>query len=600
MIDTTSPPAQLAVDGVSSRPVNANRPIVDLLAYFARAYPLRSLLVLLTLTAASLAEGVGFASLLPLLNIILGDDARNGALADATETGPASGISDWLLGVANSIGLTMTLPMILLLVVMCISLKGLLRFLALRYAGFVLADVGAEMRIDVVRSTLKARWQYFITHPIGKFANAMGIEASKAAGTYTTACDMFAAIIPAVIFVILSFIVSWQVALIAVFFAVFMIVVLRMFIAIARRAGEQQMRALQTLNARLVDALQGIKPLKAMARESNVASLLEADIRRLADGYRLSVTAKQAINNIQEPLIVIAIALGFLFAIRFSDLAIAELILLAVLFHRTASSVGRFQGSYQTLVANTPFFWAIRNRYLEAENARETTDTGAQQDFAKEVRFEDVSFAYADEFVLDGISLEIPVGQLTAMVGPSGSGKTTVADLVCGLQRASRGCITIDGFPVENLDLNHWRGQIGYVPQELFLFHESVLTNITLGDPTLGYDAAEAALRQAGGWDFVAALPEGLETIVGERGTRLSGGQRQRIAIARALVRKPRLLILDEATSGLDPETEAAICATLKSLTPALTILAISHQPAIIDVADRIYRLQNGRLMREK
>ena len=579
-------------DEVSAAAANENRPIIDLLVYFARTYPLRSLLVLLTLAFASLAESVGFASLLPLLNITLG--------SDAAETSPASDISIWLNGVADSIGLPMTIPMILLLIVLCMILKSLLRFLALRYAGFVLADIGAEMRIAVVNSTLQARWQYFITHPIGKFANAMGIEASKAAGTYTTACDMFASLIPATMFVGLSFILSWKVALIAVVFAAFMIIVLRRFVSIARRAGEQQMSALQTLNSRLVDALQGIKPLKAMARQDNVATLLEADIRQLAVGYRLSVTAKQAITNIQEALIVIAIALGVVLAIRFSDQSISGLILLAVLFHRTATNIGRFQGSYQTLAANAPFFWAIRNRYLEAETAREIDTGTGEPEFNSALHISNVQFTYDTNPILHDISAEIPSGSLTAVVGPTGSGKTTILDLICGLLRPDTGEILIDDMPLSEVNLIKWREKIGYVPQEMFLFHESILTNITLGDPTLGSDAAVAALKLSGGWDFVAALPDGLDTLVGERGARLSGGQRQRIAIARALVRKPRLLILDEATSGLDPDTEKAICATLKALTPDMAILAISHQPAIIAVADRIYRLQNGSLHREK
>ena len=134
------------------------------------------------------------------------------------------------------------------------------------------------------------------------------------------------------------------------------------------------------------------------------------------------------------------------------------------------------------------------------------------------------------------------------------------------------------------------------MPQDTLLLHDTILTNVTLGDPALTAADAERALRQAGAWDFIEALPEGMQTVVGERGGRFSGGQRQRMVIARALAHDPKLLILDEATSALDPESETAISATLRALTPGLTVVAVSHRPALIHIADRIYRLDEGRL----
>jgi ATP-binding cassette subfamily C protein len=135
---------------------------------------------------------------------------------------------------------------------------------------------------------------------------------------------------------------------------------------------------------------------------------------------------------------------------------------------------------------------------------------------------------------------------------------------------------------------------IGYVPQEIFLFHETVFQNISLGDKTITDKDVEGALLAAGALDFVSKLPSGMHTIIGERGAKLSGGQRQRIAIARALVHKPKLLILDEATTALDPRTEAEICDTLQQLCGQTTIIAISHQPAIAEVADVVYKIKNG------
>jgi ATP-binding cassette subfamily C protein len=168
-------------------------------------------------------------------------------------------------------------------------------------------------------------------------------------------------------------------------------------------------------------------------------------------------------------------------------------------------------------------------------------------------------------------------------------------DLVTGLIRPQAGEVYIDDVPMARINLQHWRRQLGYVPQESLLLHDTVFMNVTLGDPAFGPTEVESALRAAGAWDFITRMPDGMYTLVGERGARLSGGQRQRIMLARALVHRPALLILDEATAALDPPTEAAICATLRQLVDGdMTILAISHQPAILEVAERVYRVQDG------
>ena len=179
-------------------------------------------------------------------------------------------------------------------------------------------------------------------------------------------------------------------------------------------------------------------------------------------------------------------------------------------------------------------------------------------------------------------------------MGPSGAGKTTIVDLIVGLIRPNSGEVWMDDVPLADVDFHAWRGKIGYVPQETILFHDTILANVTLNQPGFKASDAEAALRVAGAWNFIAAMPEGLYTPAGERGGKLSGGQRQRIAIARALIREPELLILDEPTTALDPSTEAEICETLRKLSGSVTIFAISHQPALMEVADIVYRVEDG------
>ena len=239
-------------------------------------------------------------------------------------------------------------------------------------------------------------------------------------------------------------------------------------------------------------------------------------------------------------------------------------------------------------------YWSLKRKMREAEKARETTQGQRPPDFEHGIRMEQVYFKYKDDFILKDINIDLPKGKFVAINGPSGAGKTTVADLIIGLLRPTQGEIYIDGQPLAEIDLHRWRRLIGYVPQETFLLHESVLVNVTLGDKSIAESDVEKALRVAGAWGFVSNLPEGIHTAVGERGGKLSGGQRQRIAIARAMVNKPKLLILDEATTALDPETEAAICDTLRSLAGEVTILSISHQSAMLDASAISYRLEDG------
>src|SRR4029453_14211987 len=214
------------------------------------------------------------------------------------------------------------------------------------------------------------------------------------------------------------------------------------------------------------------------------------------------------------------------------------------------------------------------------------------------VRLDAVSFRYeeAAEPALASVTLTIPVGQTTAIVGPSGSGKTTLADLLLGLIVPARGSVLVDGKPLTAELLPAWREQIGYVPQDSFHFHDTVRANLLWARP----ESSEAELLEAlevAAAGFVAQLPQGLDTVLGDRGIRLSGGERQRVALARALVRRPAMLILDEATSSLDSENERRVQDAIERLHGHLTIVVITHRLTTVRGADAIHVLEGGRLV---
>jgi ATP-binding cassette subfamily C protein len=361
------------------------------------------------------------------------------------------------------------------------------------------------------------------------------------------------------------------------------------------KAGSKQTKYLKSLLTRVTDNLQSVKLLKATGRESLVEPLLEGDTAQLNTALRRRVFSREALRSMQEPILVTCLCIMVFVLVQILGTPWAEVGLLVILFGRVNGSSNKMQRRYQQTITEASALWSMRDMIDAANFDAETMTTGASPSLEQGVDLRDIRVELDGSVVLDNLSFSIPAGKITALAGASGAGKTTTADLITGLVRPDAGEVYIDGVPLAELDLREWRQLIGYVPQETLMLHESVAKNVSLGDPNLTPEDIERALRDAGAWEFVSELPGGVDCSVGERGMRLSGGQRQRIAIARALVHGAKLLILDEATTALDPKSEAFVWAAIEALRGRATVLAISHQPALTGVADRIYRIIDGK-----
>tara|TARA_B110000438_G_scaffold129661_1_gene125955 strand:- start:925 stop:1713 length:789 start_codon:yes stop_codon:yes gene_type:complete len=252
------------------------------------------------------------------------------------------------------------------------------------------------------------------------------------------------------------------------------------------------------------------------------------------------------------------------------------------------------QRRYQNLVADESAYWAIREASESARSAAEIKTGTLHPTLKQGISVQHIKFNYGTKNIFQDLNIEIQINSLTTIIGDSGTGKSTFIDLVCGLAEPHSGDIFIDGIPLREIDIWEWRKLIGYVSQDSALLHDTILNNILVGAPDLTEADAEKALHQAGALKFVNNLPEGMHTIVGERGGLISGGQRQRVAIARALAHQPKLLLLDEPTSALDIQSEQTICGTLQTLSKTLTIIAVSHQPALANASDKVIKLSNS------
>jgi ATP-binding cassette subfamily C protein len=458
-------------------------------------------------------------------------------------------------------------------------------------------QIATDMRLTLLKLLFASKWEYFIRQPVGKLTNAIATEARRASTAFSFGAKMSSEIIEATIYTAMAFLVSWKATLISLGGGVLIIVILRRLVHKNRRAGAKQTMHMQSLIAQLTDVLISIKPLKAMAREKQSDEVLTDTIRRLNRALQKQVYSKAAIGSFQEPLTMVFLVLCLYIALTYWNLSLTAIMAMVFFIGKTLKQIEKIQKEYVNLVEYDSAYWSLLEKIEGARNAREVFTGTLKPSFSNAIRMDSVSFDYAGQPVLDNISVELPAGSFSALLGPSGSGKTTFADLLTGLLRPQKGDIWIDGAPLSQIDIRSWREIIGYVPQENLLMHDTILKNITLGEQTISEAEVEIALRAAGAWDFVQHMPKGIHTVVGERGSMISGGQRQRIAIARALVKRPKMLILDEATTALDPKTEKEICATLQQLKGEITILAISHQPTVVECADWAYRLEEGRLI---
>jgi ATP-binding cassette subfamily C protein len=555
-----------------------------------RMYPGRSALTLVSLLFAGVADGLSLLFLLPLLNFATRDAAP-------VSGNSLSGLGHILTEALSGIGVTPTVGALLVVILVCLTLKAVFLILANVQVGYTVAHVATDLRLSLLRSLLAARWEFYVRQPVGSLTNAIGTEAIRASQAYFQGVKTLVVFIQAIIYASVAFFITWKGALLSLAMGGIILYGLRWLVRMAHHAGMRQTQLLKSLLTRLADSLQSVKPLKAMAREGLVGSLLGSENKRLNRALRRDVTSTEVLSEAQDFTIALIMICGLYVALIQWKLPFNAVIVMVLVLARSLTSLGKTQRQYQRMRSYESAFWSLQAVIEEASRARETNPGGISPRLEKSVSLNNVNFGYGEIFVLSSASLTVPAGSFTAIMGPSGAGKTTIADLIIGLLRPQRGEILIDNLPLEQVDLRQWRRMIGYVPQESFLLHETVLWNVTLGDPEVNEADAEAALRAAGAWEFVAELPQQIYSSVAERGMALSGGQRQRIAIARALARRPKLLILDEVTSSLDPQTEAAICQTLRGLRGQLTILAISHQPAVVAAADRIYRIQNGEVI---
>ncbi|MFI5178406.1 MAG: ABC transporter ATP-binding protein, partial [Vicinamibacterales bacterium] len=346
----------------------------------------------------------------------------------------------------------------------------------------------------------------------------------------------------------------------------------------------------------LTESLAGLKVIRSYGAEDRHVADLRRSVGRLRTAA-LDLASGDADLKLwfdvgAVGILAVVAALG----VQRFGVSPAALFVLLVIFVRLAPQLSAVYSQYQAVLAGLPAVAEVAAWLQRAgAGAEHAASSDERVTFTRDLTLDRVTFSYGRDVVLEDVSLTIPAGRTVAIVGPSGAGKSTVADLVLGLLAPQAGRVLVDGRALDAAQMDAWRRHIGYVQQDTFLLHDTVRANLLWAEP----GATEAGLNDAlaaASAGFVHDLPRGLETIVGDRGVLLSGGERQRLALARALLRRPSLLVLDEATSAVDAENERRILDAIDALHGRMTILLITHRLAAVRHADVIYVLDKGHL----
>ena len=557
--------------------------MLKVIGIFATARDTRPWLVLLCLLLAGLAEAASVSSMVPAITAM---------------SGGSSGGTSWLNthvgGLLSKAGLEPTAGSLILLVVVFMVLKSALAFAALSYAGISSARVSISLRRQLIARIFDARWSFFADQSGGHVANAIANDAGRAGDAYLLAAQVVAITVQGAAYALVALIIDWRLALLGLAGGCTIAVILGRLIRVSRRAGYKQTDRTAGLTVLMIDMLSNIKPLKSMQRQDATLGVISATLKRLKRTLKTREMAKAGLNQGGDTVIAALVGLGAYTAYTFWHVPLPELVVSGIIFFQIISLTSKMQKYLQQAAQFESAYVRTMELIAHAEANREINEGKAMPVPGSSYRFEGVSFAHGGKPVIDNVTFDIPAGAITVFNGPSGAGKTTLIDLLIGLYRPLDGRILIGDTPLHEIDLFAWRRVIGYVPQELNLFHASIRDNISLNDTAISDAEILAALDQAGASEFISSLPDGLETDVGEMGGKLSGGQRQRISLARALVTKPQVLILDEVTSALDPATESEIVENITRLRGTYTIIAITHRPAWTRIADRLYLVSGG------
>ena len=564
--------------------VNAHRLLLDdVLKRLGLRFP-----ILIVWTAlVGLCEGASVVLLLPVLN-------RIGIVAAGNQGIVVGLIENGLKRIgANSTGEILTVFIATATLQTVLSLA--LNFWTVRIAR----SYQSRRQLELFTAFMRAKWAFLTDRRAGELTNAIITECERLGRAFTLCLSLLGSAIVAVIYVVLSALIAWQATLTIIGLAVFSGLAMFRMYGKSYAAGEK----LAPLNAHLQSFLDerfaGAKFIKASAGIDRAAAQIQPLVRELEDANTITTAMPGTVRGVLEYFALIGVAIILVLARNGFGMAPANVVIVLALFGRLFPRITAVQSQVHSLNNNVHAIEAINKLQSIADAEAERRDPPGVQPVLKiswpaNLIVRGLTVKFGERKALDGTDMQLPMPGLGAVVGGSGAGKSTLVHTLLGLTEPSSGSILLGTHDFASVPLSAWRRAIGYVPQETILFHASIRDNLIFANSTASETDVEMAARRAHAHDFIMALSEGYETIIGDQGVKLSGGQRQRLGIARALLMNPALLVMDEAMSALDAESEAQLLQTLQELREEVGILLVAHRLAAARIADIIYVVEGG------
>lgn len=542
-------------------------------------------LILIGLLAGVL-EGIGINSIIPLFSI-----ATN-PLNEAPDT-----VTALMKNLFGALNIPFTVTALLIFMVILFFGKACLMILFSFIRNRIIEKFENKTRKEIFEKTLGANWLTISNIKSGYLEKTLVFDVTYAGFVLGYMADVLIIVSTVTVYTLLALSISAPTTILALVSGLIIMLGLRPLVKRIKRLAKTEEKQMKDLAAFTNESHYGLKQLKSLAVDEKVAKLGENKFEQFKKNQSNRIILSDFNIYLIQPLGVILVALIFTYFISTGQFNFSIIAVVIYLIQKIFTHTQSLQNKLHNIYSNLPFVENINNFTDELNKNKEDINNDEKiVEFNEKIEFENVNFDYEgrDKLLVD-LNLIIKKNTAIGISGKSGSGKTTLVDLLLGLYFPTQGKILIDQQNIKEINLKKWREKIGYVSQDDFLLNDSIFNNIKFYFEASDEEVYEAA-KKASLHDFVMALPEKYNTLVGNQGIKLSGGQKQRISIARNILRKPMVLILDEATNALDQETTNQINETIQKLKNNLTIIVISHQLAELNTLDMIYELKDGKL----